>query len=340
MRRLITISGHLVFWVASYLALSQLFGSVSFFSGFAFDVDHTYNLLFHAVLIPFVYVNLNFVMPKVLKAMPWLYPFAALALVGLGAAFNLLFFDHLVDYVLPGYYFISYYTFGGLFLFYFIYIALTSLIKLSRGWFELQSTQQKLAETEKEKLGAELQSLKNQVNPHFLFNSLNSIYSLVLSQDKVAPEIILKLSQVLRYMLYEAEKDKMPLEKEISFLQDYVDLSRLRTNSKINFSLTGQPADSEISPLILLPLVENAIKYGGSGSTDGRIELTVVVDDKSLRFQSSNTIAKLDEVHAKEHSGLGLKNVRRRLQLLYPNAHHFEIDQTKDTFEVKLQITL
>ena len=322
------------------MALSQLFGSATFFSGFIFGVDHTYNFLFHLVLVPFVYMNLNFVMPKVLNIKPWLYPFVALALVGLGAAFNLLFFDHLVDYVVPGYYFISYYTFGGLFLFYFIYIAITSLIKLSRGWFELQATQQKLAETEKEKLSAELQSLKNQVNPHFLFNSLNSIYSLVLNQDKVAPDIILKLSQVLRYMLYEAEKDQMPLEKEISCLKDYVDLSRLRTNSKIDFTIDGATNDRMISPLILLPLVENAIKYGGSGASAGRIDLALEVDENSLHFHSSNSIVKLDEVHAKEHSGLGLKNVKRRLQLLYPEAHHFEIDQTKDTFEVKLQITL
>lgn len=193
----------------------------------------------------------------------------------LSVGFNLLLFNYLSDFLFPGYYFIAYYEFWEIAQFIVAYITITSLIKLSKSSFKYREIQDKLQRLESEKSTAELSALKSQVNPHFLFNSLNNLYSLALDQDERTPGIILRLSDMMRYLLYESNANFVPLEKEIAHLNNYVEMQKLRVGEqvKINFEVTGEPAGKQVAPLLFLLLVENGFKHGIKGDTGARFSI-------------------------------------------------------------------
>jgi hypothetical protein len=235
-------------------------------------IDYIYTALFHVSLATAVYLNIWVLVPRVLQQGRYLIYFVCLlALIFFGALFNQVTFNHLVDLVLPGYYFISFYDIGDILKFVFIYVALTSLLKLSKGWFLLTQAEKQIMLIRQEKVESELKALKSQINPHFLFNSLNNIYSLSMGESGKAPAAILKLSDLMRYMLYESNEEKVPLKKEIDFLENYIDLQRLRSDqrSKIEYNRDGSPGGLKIAPLLFLPLVENSFKHGIKGDTAG-----------------------------------------------------------------------
>lgn len=181
----------------------------------------------------------------------------------------------------------------------------------------------------------ELSFLRSQVNPHFLFNSLNNIYSLVYHQSDQSLTAIAKLSDLLRYMLYDSN-ELVPLQKELDYIHKYMELQQMRFDYALpaTLELTGNPGKASIPPLLLIPFVENAFKHGDvrNGST---IRMHLHVDDQVMRFGISNQIG----IQQKDAGGgIGLENVRRRLELLYPDHHKLEIRQTKDIFEVELEI--
>ena len=178
-------------------------------------------------------------------------------------------FEHIIDFFLPGYYFISYFDFIDLLKFFTAFIGITSLIKLSKGYFLLLEARNQLMKMQKEKSEAELNALRVQINPHFLFNGLNSIYSLALKQSGKAPETILKLSEILRYIIYETRKEKVDLKKELEYMQHYIDIQKLRSGplAKIEVSISGNPDNRKIAPLFFLPLIENCFKHGIKGET-------------------------------------------------------------------------
>ena len=169
-------------------------------------------------------------------------------LIAAGAGFYLLLFNTLIDYVFQGYYFIAYYSFRDISLYFIIYVFLTGLFRLARGWFRLQ-------EMEKEKTLSELKALRSQINPHFLFNSLNSIYSLARKKSNLVPEKVLQLSDLMRHVIYESESDFIPLGKEVEMIGNYIELQNLRTTEagKIEFSVSGETDGKKIAPFIFLP---------------------------------------------------------------------------------------
>lgn len=181
----------------------------------------------------------------------------------------------------------------------------------------------------------ELSFLRSQINPHFLFNSLNNIYSLVYHKSDQSLTAIAKLSDLLRYMLYDSN-EQVPLQKELDYIHKYMELQQMRFDYTLpaTLELTGNPGKASIPPLLLIPFVENAFKHGDvrNGNT---IRMRLHVDDQVIRFGITNNIG----VQQKDAGGgIGLENVRRRLELLYPDHHAMEIRQTKDTFEVELEI--
>jgi LytS/YehU family sensor histidine kinase len=249
----------------------------------------------------------------------------------------------LVDLVLPGYYFISFYDIGDILKFVFVYVALTSLLKLSKGWFLLTRAEKQIMLINQKKVESELKALKSQINPHFLFNSLNNIYSLSMGESGKAPAAILKLSGLMRYMLYESNEEKVSLEKEIAFLENYVDLQRLRSDphAKIEYNRDGSPGGLKIAPLLLLPLVENSFKHGIKGDpAGGYVKINMDIGENELELSLENNKGKVDEIEDLENSGIGLANVKRRLELLYPEKSMLEIHDTGSDFKVKLKLEL
>lgn len=186
----------------------------------------------------------------------------------------------------------------------------------------------------------ELSVLKSQVNPHFLFNVLNSIYSLSLRKSDQTPEVVMRLSEILRYMLYEAKYEFVPLKKEIQMLRDYADIERMRLSSGqvLSFHCDHRISAYQIAPLLLIPFAENAVKHGtNSMAEDAFIAIDITLAGDTLRFSCKNNYKPLP---ANEDSGLGLENVRKRLQLLYPGKHTLTIKQQNNIFEVLLFIQL
>lgn len=329
---------HLAFWGLAYYILVHLFAS----SGEIQPADHIYTAIFLVTVAAGVYVNLAVLIPHLLNpGRFFLYSLALAACVVAGAGFNQLTFSHLVDYILPGYYFISYYSFADILKFMGAFFALTSLLKLARGYFLLMEARNELMQLQKEKSDAELQALRAQVNPHFLFNSLNSIYALVLKRSDKAPETVLRLSEILRYILYETRKEQVELATEIRYMQDYISLQRLRCGEQatIEVSVAGGADRRKTAPLLFLPLIENCFKHGIKGETGPSfVRIAWEIGDRTLRFTTENNIGETDDPEPEQRHGIGIENLRKRLALAYPGKHHLEISDHNDRFIVTLTL--
>jgi sensor histidine kinase YesM len=205
---------------------------------------------------------------------------------------------------------------------------------------------QQAQDLEQEKLKAELQLLKAQVHPHFLFNTLNNLYSLTLTQSGQAPEVVLKLAGLLRYMLYECNVPLVPLEKEIKLIQDYIELEKLRYGDRLDLAIniTGDPHGKSIAPLLLLPFLENSFKHGASEHLDQAwISLDLIIRENKLKFKLINALPTEPLLLSQPHlvaQGIGLENVKKRLALIYPQRHKFKTIQESETFMVILTLNL
>lgn len=193
-----------------------------------------------------------------------------------------------------------------------------------------------------EKLETEMKFLRSQINPHFLFNALNNIYTQVLIQSEDAPDNLLKLSAMLRYMVYECNAETVPLKKEIEYLQHYIDLKKLKDSNGLNVKVnldTSQP-ELQIAPLLFAPFVENAFKHSKvEDLQNGWIEIELKTTLDSVQFEVRNSCPA--KSYTKDRvGGIGLKNVERQLQLLYPNQHDLQIEDSADQFSVYLKISL
>ncbi len=336
----IRILQHLLFWTLSFVILLYFFNT----SNKIEKIDIIYTVIFHVSLITGVYLNLLILIPLFLKKDRYLlYLFGLTAVIAGTAGFNLLTFNKLVDYVLPGYYFISYYEFDDILIFVIVYSGLTTLLKLSKSWFLLIEADRKLIRAEKEKISNELLALRSQINPHFLFNSLNSVYSLALHQSAKTPAVILKISDLMRYMLYEANEEKVPLKDELNFIENYFELQKLRSDEKaeINLNITGQTVNLKIAPLLFLPFIENSFKHGVKGDPEsGFTRIGISVTDEYIQLAVINNKGKIEKIEKSEYQGIGLQNARRRLELLYPGKHVLLIDDKDSSFEVKLKVDL
>lgn len=208
-------------------------------------------------------------------------------------------------------------------------LLLSLTVRINRRW----------RKTEREKLNAELSYLKAQINPHFLFNTLNSIYSLSILKSEKTPEAIVKLSNMMRYVLSDAHQNRVPLEKEINYIENYIELQKLRLGNTVglHYEVTGKMESKQIAPLILISFVENAFKHGVNAEEDSLIAIKLHVETDSLRLEVKNNIVKSNLEYA-EKSGLGIENTKTRLSLLYPNKHELIIQDKGKTFEVALKI--
>lgn len=210
-------------------------------------------------------------------------------------------------------------------------------IKLMSDYIRMQ---QRVSEMAKEKAETELNFLKSQINPHFLFNSLNTIYFQIDKNNSGARETLHKFSDMLRYQLYEMNGDSIPVEKEISYLKDYVDLQKLRKddNYSVEFKCSSSVKGFSIKPLMLIPFVENAFKHiSHYPDKINYINLEFSRSNGTFRFSLENSTEKSSQPN-KMSGGIGLNNVKRRLELLYPGRHELAINEGENSFKVDLQL--
>lgn len=193
---------------------------------------------------------------------------------------------------------------------------------------------------EKQAVEAELHYLKSQINPHFLFNTLNNIHTLVYKQAPAAPEAVLRLSSLMRYMIYESNSATVPLSREMNYLQDYVSLQQLRYKKSpvVDLEVVGDTTTWYIAPLLFIHLLENAYKHSPARLEPGDIKLTIEVKENTLTFRILNPIGNSAGKTLEEPGGIGLPNVRKRLALLYPEKHSLEIEKLSELFIVTLKI--
>ncbi len=224
-----------------------------------------------------------------------------------------------------------------------VLIMLTStVLRVITDWWRYQQEKQVL---QTQNIQSELRFLKSQINPHFLFNTLNNLYALTLKKSDKAPEIVLKLSEIMRYMLYECNERQVPLEREVQYIHNYLDLERLRQpkGAEISFVTEGLISDQMIAPLIFVPFLENSFKHGLNHHTrgGGYVRLRLRIEGKHLEFFIENSKPQTPPPPAPDASGgIGLVNVRQRLDLLYPGKYDLDIRDEPLRYAVYLRMTL
>jgi two-component system LytT family sensor kinase len=289
-------------------------------------------------LSAFFYFNAFILIPKLLlpgKILPFIL--SLFACIGLIVLINLL--TAYLFQVFSGHGFHHFHPqiiIGPVF-FFVVTFALSTSFKITSEWFRNEKIKK---EMENEKLTSELAFLKSQVNPHFLFNILNNICSLARKKSDDTENAIIKLSHIMRYMLYESKDEKVSLEKEIEYLQNYIELQRMRISEKVNirFNIDGNPDSLMIEPMLLIPFVENAFKHGISYLEDCTISISMKIVPGELVFTVENQIIKKGTEEISTESGIGLKNVLRRLELLYPAKHDINIEENEMKYLVNLTI--
>lgn len=293
-----------------------------------------------SLLIGIAYLNIHYFLPNFLLTKRYARYFSLVFLSILGY----LILQTLLDFYLYGFVVgplynsrlieaLSYNFFSTLW-----YLGLMVALKLSIDWYEQQRLLQRIIV---EKLQAEVNFLRSQVNPHFLFNILNSLYALTLKKSDLAPDMVLKLSELMEYMLYHSDEMKVPLEKEIGYLQNYVELEKLRygDHSDIVLKIDGTPNGQEIAPLLLLPLVENAFKHGiGKQADQAWLYGNLRLDPTAVEMIVENNKPTAQSTGYK--GGIGLTNLRKRLELLYPGLYRLHIEEQPTRFRVSLHISL
>jgi len=192
-----------------------------------------------------------------------------------------------------------------------------------------------------ENLNNELKLLKTQINPHFLFNALNNIYSLSVTEQQRAPDMIMKLSDMLRYVLYESNERRVRLSKEIEYINNYIDFQKLKIEEEPNVKVSIENIDGDlmIEPMLFISFIENSFKHSNIEQADGWVEIKLTTANRSIKFEVKNSKPKSE--YAKDQTaGIGIENVKKRLQLLYPETHELIIEDQPDVYCVKLSILL
>jgi len=341
------ISQHLLFWTV-YIIYEIINSGWSNLDHFNFFATHEFWLDL-PMMILIVYANLYWLMPAFLYPKKYIqysiYLFFALLAGGLYGRYigykiwipwdqTHNFTEYLSE---PKDFFIPVRIIRNTINFYPI-VALTMLIKVLRNSFLREKY---LRETEIARHHAELSFLKAQIHPHFFFNTLNSIYALTQKGSKKSSEMVLRLSGIMHYMLYESNTDFVLLENEITHLKDYIGIEELRFADRldVSFKCNGEKNGKLIVPLLLLPFVENAFKHSLANETEKAfVKINITVTGNNLVFKAVNSYKKTSVL--KPYQGVGLQNVKKRLMLTYPEKHQLEINDTNDTFSVDLKILL
>ena len=330
---------HIFFWVVFFFFLVIVDHDGTDLA--AEMINKALRVIFYVII---VYTNLNYLFPTFLKSNRlFTYLMLLILLVIIATPIEVL-LHYLVANITHSS-FSEYFTLENnskVFLGSFFIGFSSSIYKIINDWMEHQRERMDL---QRQNLTSELKYLKTQINPHFFFNTLNSLYALTLKKSDKAPEIVLKLSDMMRYMLYESNERIISLNQEIKYIQNYIELEKIRhgENIKINIEITGDTKGHKIAPLLFIPFLENCFKHGIDAELKkGYVNINIDIKQNILSFQVVNSVPNLDEGPKSKPKvgGIGLTNVRRRLNILYPKRHRLETKKTSNEFIVRLELKL
>ncbi len=337
---------HIVFWVGLQLFYTVLFNQENIF---------TWSTILYIIMVSVAqgvgaYLNIYYFIPSLLRRQRYgWYALAFLFCVLLSASlttftYHGMYYLSTGDWNVAGTWFRGTYPqfLGIMVSLSFTAVVMVMIVKFTKDWLKDQKRTQEL---EKEKLETELKFLRSQFNPHFLFNTINSIHFLIEKDSKRASDTLSKFSDLLRYQLYECNEPKIPLKKEVHYLANFVALEKLRVskNVPVVLDVSENVNGAQIAPFILMPFVENAFKHVSKGKQQQNfIRISLEQQEKQIQFTVENS---QDTVEPKSrdavyYGGIGLTNVKRRLDLLYPQQHTLKIDSQNNTYSVQLTIDL
>jgi LytS/YehU family sensor histidine kinase len=328
---------HILFWVTT--VAFHLFTRLSLIEKVGVGAFLSEVVIRNSLLACIIYFNLMILIPRFARRKKWtLYfvflLFAFLFYVGMKNTHDVYLYGHLGgNAAYLDFFYNTFYNFSiALF-----YMAFSVALQLSREWFEQRELIQKI---EVEKLSTELDYLKAQLNPHFLFNSINTIFFQIDKENKAARETLSAFSDMLRYQLYECNDKEIPLEKEVNYLKNYMDLQRQRCDDNYWISFSYNDVDeSHIAPLLLIPFVENAFKHVSHFPRDNEVRVDIHKNGNALKMMVFNTCDP-GLIAQKNGHGIGLKNVQRRLELLYQNRFRLKVNRSSESYQVNLEIIL
>jgi len=306
-------------------------------------VDYIYTVAFLITLIIPVSLNFYILIPKFLTLERYV-AYSALFITNLVlfSILNILFFQSLLDIVFPNLFFVSYLSNTDTYTIFSIFLITATLLKLAEDWFYFNTNENKTLRLKNQHIETQLSALRAQINPHFLFNSLNVVYALALEKREGVTTAIIQLSDILRYVIYDSDTELVSLKDEIKLLQNYIAFQNHRVEIPNATNLTINITDEQfkIYPMLLLPLLENSYKHGIiAGETKAPINIKLYQKNNHFQFTITNAILNTNNKLEDKHSGVGLVNLKNNLNLVYPKHHQFKIKDNKDRFEVMLNIT-
>lgn len=329
-----------LFWVSFFVILfvGEWRSSTSDSFGFIFT-NELINVVFYALI---VYFNLRYLVPNYFKwnGLARYLGLLVLSIIIITPIKAMIFYWKFTPYPVMQDALLERWT--GLFTLHLLVAGFSTIFKIISDWAKHQREKHEL---ENKTMESELNFLRSQINPHFLFNTLNNLYALTLKKSDDAPEIVIKLSEMMRYMLYECNEKEVPLIKEVSYLRNYLALERIRQSKNIDIDLEvkGKVTNQRIAPLMFIPFIENSFKHGLKNQIEnGYVKIILDVKPKKVRLNVINSKAPTLPIQstAKRSGGIGLINVKKRLALIYPKQHELHIQDTPNEYEVDLTIEL
>ena len=337
-----TLISHGLFWLFSIILFTVVLFYLREFKLSDVDFKTALNIIVTILLLALsVYINLLWLIPRFFKSRRFLL----FGIFQLGNIFLFIVLNYYISVLFEGEGHPNFFSEAvAEFILVLIFLIVSSLLKFVRDSFTLQDVERKIRESERQQMEAELRALKAQINPHFFFNTLNSLYSLTIDRSDKAPELILKLSELMRYVIYESKEDLEPIEKQLEFIRSYVYLENLRVGDhlKVDVVVKGENLSLRVAPLLFIAFVENAFKHcSKEKSRDPRISIMVDIEYKErIHFYIENTRDTSPNPFPVAAPGIGLQNVRKRLDLLYPGRHMLDIRETDDKYIVNLTLLL
>ncbi|MCK9481996.1 MAG: histidine kinase [Bacteroidia bacterium] len=329
-----------VYWVLFFFVILRIIGPYS-----SFEKNVLPALSFSVIHILAAYINIYFFIPFLLYRRHYLTYLIVTSL-------TILFFCFPLAIITNNFFLTNEFLAANIWtpMFFFVNsaylllsVSITSFFHIFSEWFSQNRANKALQELN---ISNELKFLKSQINPHFLFNSLNSLYALTLTKSDKAPEMVMSLANILRYLLYETSESQVPLEKEINYLNDLIALEKIRMGDrvKICFDIQGDISSIMIEPLLFINFVENSFKHGVNSHKDDAwilIKINADAENKQLSFSIENSKPNENLTVKNERvGGIGLQNTKNRLKLLYPNNHTLQITDKEDSYSVMLKIDL
>lgn len=328
-----------VLWLLAFVILLFIFSK----GKTPIKVDYIYTFVFLLFMAIPVTINFYVLIPRFLQLEKYVI-YISLFIINLlfFSTIYILFFQSLLDYVFPDFFFVFYISNTNGYTIFSIFLIATTLLKLAEDWFYFNTNENKILKLENQHIQTQLSSLRAQINPHFLFNSINVIYAMALEKDAHITKAIVELSDVLRYVIYDSNTERVTLKDEVKLLQNYIAFQEYRTHAtnSVHLKIAIQNEHFKIYPMLLLPLIENSYKYGVlDPNTTETIQIELLQSENHFKFVIINTINpsvknNLDDTY----SGVGLENLKNNLHLVYPERHQFIVENTVDTFKVTIEI--